>query len=32
MEFIEQLKKWRQHFHMYPESAFEEVKIGRAHV
>jgi len=27
-KFVEQLKEWRHHFHMYPESAFEEEKTS----
>jgi hippurate hydrolase len=29
MEFIEQLKEWRHHFHKNPESAFEEVNTSK---
>lgn len=28
MEFVEQLKAWRRHLHMYPETAFEEEKTS----
>ena len=27
-EIVEQIKEWRRHMHMYPETAFEEVKTA----